>query len=119
MNVNGSSGKRGDLRGGVLRRSYHVGRDMVSRQALTRRSPDHPPPPLRLRLPTFDEAAAHAMATQDQIHDPGTTNNAGNAGHCAMRGSCGPKDWASKPLPCPYNEPASDVREIPLLRGVL
>ncbi|GJE84117.1 multidrug efflux transporter AcrB transmembrane domain-containing protein [Phanerochaete sordida] len=25
-----------------------------------------------------------------------------------MRGSCGPKDWTSKPLPCPSNEPASE-----------
>ncbi|KIP07016.1 hypothetical protein PHLGIDRAFT_106189 [Phlebiopsis gigantea 11061_1 CR5-6] len=37
---------------------------------------------------------------------------AGNAGYCAMRGSCGPKDWASKPLPCPSDEPASEQEDV-------
>ncbi|KZT12544.1 multidrug efflux transporter AcrB transmembrane domain-containing protein [Laetiporus sulphureus 93-53] len=28
-------------------------------------------------------------------------------GYCAMRGSCGSKDWFGKPLPCPYDGSAS------------
>ncbi|TFY72100.1 hypothetical protein EVG20_g909 [Dentipellis fragilis] len=31
---------------------------------------------------------------------PGTTG-----GRCVMRGSCGPKGWFGKPLPCPYDGP--------------
>ncbi|KAI0687215.1 multidrug efflux transporter AcrB transmembrane domain-containing protein [Cytidiella melzeri] len=32
----------------------------------------------------------------------------GREGQCAMRGSCGPKGWFGKPLPCPTDEPASE-----------
>ncbi|KZT74295.1 multidrug efflux transporter AcrB transmembrane domain-containing protein [Daedalea quercina L-15889] len=32
----------------------------------------------------------------------------GQEGQCAMRGSCGSKDWFGKPLPCPYDGPASE-----------
>ncbi|CCL99443.1 uncharacterized protein FIBRA_01461 [Fibroporia radiculosa] len=33
----------------------------------------------------------------------------GREGYCSMRGSCGSKGWFGKPLPCPYDGPASDV----------
>ncbi|KAH9938246.1 patched family-domain-containing protein [Fomitopsis serialis] len=32
----------------------------------------------------------------------------GQEGYCAMRDSCGSKDWFGKPLPCPYDGPASE-----------
>lgn len=36
----------------------------------------------------------------------------GKEGHCAMRGSCGPKSWFGKPLPCPTDEAASEVSRL-------
>ncbi|KAI0347172.1 multidrug efflux transporter AcrB transmembrane domain-containing protein [Trametopsis cervina] len=38
----------------------------------------------------------------------GIGNVVGKEGHCSMRGSCGPKEWFGKPLPCPTEEAASD-----------
>ncbi|PCH41134.1 multidrug efflux transporter AcrB transmembrane domain-containing protein [Wolfiporia cocos MD-104 SS10] len=45
------------------------------------------------------------MATE-QDRDDGL--QFGEQGSCAMRGSCGSKDWFGKPLPCPYDGPASE-----------
>ena len=82
---------------------------------------DSLPSPLRLPLAALAEPlSAHspwldithdAMDEEQDIISAGALHTmAGNAGYCAMRGSCGPKDWTSKPLPCPSNEPASEVR---------
>lgn len=37
-------------------------------------------------------------------------NGAGTLGQCAMRGSCGTKNWFGQSLPCPYDGPAIEVR---------
>ena len=53
------------------------------------------------------------MADQYTLDDLGSShdlNMVGRKGYCAMRESCGPKNYISKPLPCPSNEPASEVR---------
>lgn len=61
-----------------------------------------------------------ASPSQAALYDTGTTSNmAGSPGYCAMRGSCGPKDWVSKPLPCPLDEPASDVRSSTIISLVI
>ena len=86
----------------------------MSRQALTRHCPRLSASAAALSTchssSTRLKATSYAMASKGQYHDNITTNHAGERGYCAMRGSCGPKDWTSKPLPCPSHEPASDVR---------
>lgn len=52
-----------------------------------------------------------AQLTLNDPHDesPYDLNMAGREGYCAMRESCGPKVLFGKPLPCPSDEPASEV----------
>ena len=49
-----------------------------------------------------------AQDTLGDIHDE-VSYDFGREGYCAMRGSCGSKDGISKSLPCPTDEPASEV----------